>query len=137
VEIVLRIAATGRELWFLPECAMIHRIPPHRTTVPYMAALNRGLGVSQALADALVWPGSTAGWLRAASLKLMRDGRTLGPLLFSVARGKASAADLRIQASFRFGQLLGIARIGAMLPRQRKALMGLARPRQSEKDRAA
>jgi glycosyltransferase involved in cell wall biosynthesis len=137
VEIVLRIGASGRELWYIPECTLAHRILPRRTTLGYMTAINRGLGVSQALADALVWDGSSAAWLGAASLKLAKDVRALGSVGRKVLSGDASAADLRIQAHFRLGQLLGICRIAAMLPKRRRELMGLARPRNSLRDRAA
>jgi GT2 family glycosyltransferase len=137
VEIVLRIAATGRELWYLPECKLIHRILPRRTTLRYMSAINRGLGVSQAFADAMVWQGSGPGWFGASSVKLAKEVRRLGSLARNVLTGEASRADLRIQANFRLGQLLGICRVAAMAPRRRRELMGLARPRDSRRARAA
>jgi GT2 family glycosyltransferase len=137
VEIVLRIASEGHELWYLPDCKLLHRIPPHRTTLGYLTAINRGLGVSQALTDALVWQGSSAGWFGASSWKLMKDLGALGSLARSVAVGNATAADLRIQANFRLGQLLGICRIARMSAGRRRELMGLARSREGRKDQAA
>jgi glucosyl-dolichyl phosphate glucuronosyltransferase len=137
VEIVLRIASGGHELWYLPDCRLLHRIPSSRTTLGYLTAINRGLGVSQALADVLVWQGSSAGWLGASSWKLLKDVSALGSLARSVARGSATAADFRIQANFRLGQLLGICRIAVMSSSRRRELMGLARPREGRRDRAA
>jgi hypothetical protein len=137
VEIVLRIASRGLELWYVPECKLLHRIPPGRTTLQYLAAINRGLGVSQAFADALVWPGSGAAWFRGASWKLAKDVRALGSLARSVARGRATQADLRIQANFRLGQLLGICRVARMPSERRRELMGLAHPRDGRRTQAA
>ena len=136
-EIVLRIASEGYELWYVPDCRLRHRIPPQRTSLPYLAAINRGLGVSQALADAMVWSGSSAGWVRTSSLKLMKDVGTLGSTARAVLGGRATTADLRIQASFRLGQLRGLVRIASMSPSRRRRLMGLARPRHGRTDRAA
>jgi len=137
VEIVLRIASEGYELWYVPDCRLRHRIPPQRTSLPYLAAINRGLGVSQALADAMVWSGSSAGWVRTSSLKLMKDVGALGSIARAVLGGRATTADLRIQASFRLGQLRGLVRIASMSPSRRRRLMGLARPRHGRTDRAA
>lgn len=137
VEIVLRIASQGYELWYVPDCRLRHRIPPQRTSLRYLAAINRGLGVSQALADAMVWPGSSAGWVRTSSLKLMKDMGALGSIARAVLGGRATTADLRIQANFRLGQLRGLVRIASMSSSRRRRLMGLARPRHGRKDRAA
>ena len=137
VEIVLRIASEGYELWYVPDCRLRHRIPPQRTSLPYLTAINRGLGVSQALADAMVWSGSSAGWVRTSSLKLMKDVGALGSIARAVLGGRATTADLRIQASFRLGQLRGLVRIASMSPSRRRRLMGLARPRHGRTDRVA
>jgi hypothetical protein len=137
VEIVLRVASAGHQLWYLPECRLLHRIPARRTTLAYLTAINRGLGASQALADAMVWPGSSAAWLGASSWKLVKDVGALGALARSMGSSNATSADLRIQANFRLGQLLGICRIARMSSERRRQLIGIARPRDGRRDRAA
>jgi glucosyl-dolichyl phosphate glucuronosyltransferase len=137
VEIVLRIASAGHELWYVPECRLLHRIPTRRTALAYLTAINRGLGASQALADAMAWPSTTAAWFRAASWKLVKDVGALGSLARSVAAGNATSADFRIQANFRFGQLLGICRIAGMSSDRRRGLIGIARPREGRREQAA
>jgi GT2 family glycosyltransferase len=128
VEIVLRIASEGYELWYVPACELRHRIPSRRTSLRYLIAINRGLGISQALADALVWEGSGAGWMAASARKLAKDVGALGRLVLSVARRKRSPGEVCIRAGFTLGQLQGIARILRMSRSRRRGLMGLARP---------
>ena len=137
MEIVLRIASAGHELWYVPDCGLLHRIPPRRTTLAYLTAINRGLGASQALADAMAWSGSTAAWFGTTSWKLVKDAATLGRLARSVAAGSATSADLRIQTHFRLGQLLGIYRMARLAPSRRRAIMGAARTDEGRNARAA
>ena len=69
--------------------------------------------------------------------KLMKDMGALGSIARAVLGGRATTADLRIQANFRLGQLRGLVRIASMSSSRRRRLMGLARPRHGRKDRAA
>lgn len=72
VEMSLRVAGSGYELWYTPACELRHRIPERRTSFAYVAAMTRALGASQAYADALVWEGSVASWLATSVGRLCR-----------------------------------------------------------------
>lgn len=128
VEIVLRIASAGYDLWYVPACELFHRIPTRRTSLGYLTSINRGLGVSQSLADALVWDGSASRWASASGRKLLKELISLGRLVISVARGRNAAAEIPIQASFGVGRALGISRVLRMPPERRRMLIGRARP---------
>jgi glycosyltransferase involved in cell wall biosynthesis len=125
VEMILRIGGQGYDVWYVPQCQLLHKIPRQRMSLRYLVRINRCLGVSQALADALVWSGSSRGWLAASTRKLLADTRAL----VSMARRKTSIEELLIQASFRLGQLIGLVRIVGMSPARRRVVMGLAKPR--------
>jgi GT2 family glycosyltransferase len=127
VEIVLRIAGVGRELWYVPECELYHRIPARRISLWYLININRNLGVSQALADALVFDGSTLRWLTGAALQAAKQVLGLALLPFDAPRRSRPPGELLIQASFQIGQLLGIWRILAMSSARRRELVGRAR----------
>jgi GT2 family glycosyltransferase/SAM-dependent methyltransferase len=127
VEIVLRVAAAGYELWYVPECELRHRIPVRRMSPQYLSDINRSLGVSQAMADAMVWEGSRTAWVGTAARRIVKDLFALFPLTAAVARGKRTAADLRIQTSFWLGRVQGVARIIVRPRSQRRRLLGLAR----------
>jgi GT2 family glycosyltransferase len=128
VEIVLRVASAGYELWYVPTMALHHRIPARRTSLGYLASINRGLGVSQSLADALVWEGDAGRWATASGRKLLQELVSLARLIVSVARGRSAAAEIPIQASFRVGRALGISRVLRMPSERRRELIGRARP---------
>jgi GT2 family glycosyltransferase len=124
VEIVLRISGHGYELWYVPECKLHHKIPVRRISLPYLIEINRGLGISQALADALVWDGTSTGWVSASARKLAKAFQTLA---LAAARRQKSLVELRVETSFRVGQLQGFLRI-VTSPSRRRKLLGVARP---------
>jgi glycosyltransferase involved in cell wall biosynthesis len=126
VEIVLRIAGVGYELWYVPQCQLRHQIPARRTTLRYLIDINRGLGVSQALADALVWQDSGVRWMGISARKVARDFRSLAGVAVAVARRRRAAPELLIQGSFKLGQIQGLLRILRMSPTRRRGLMGRA-----------
>ena len=128
VEIVLRVASAGYELWYVPAMALRHRIPTRRTTLGYLTSINRGLGISQSLADALVWDGPASTWAVASGRKLLKEFVALARLIVSVVRGRSAAAEIPIQASFGMGRAVGISSVLRMPPDRRRMLIGRARP---------
>ncbi|HEY1469889.1 MAG TPA: glycosyltransferase [Candidatus Acidoferrum sp.] len=129
VEIVLRIAGIGRELWYVPQCVLHHRIPERRISPRYLKDINRNLGISQALADALVSDGSISRWLFASVSKFPKQTLSLAKVTLDAARRRKPWTEISVQASFRLGQLQGILRILTMSPSRRRELLGRARPR--------
>ena len=128
VEIVLRVASAGYELWYVPAMALRHRIPARRTSLGYLTSINRGLGVSQSLADALVWDGAASSWAVASGRKLLKEFVLLARLIVSVVRGHSAPAEIPIQASFPMGRAVGISRVLRMPSDRRRMLIGRARP---------
>jgi GT2 family glycosyltransferase len=129
VEIVLRIAGVGRELWYVPECELYHRIPARRISWRYLININHNLGISQALADALVFEASISRWLFGSALKAAKQALGLARLTFDVARRSRQLAEISIQVSFQLGQVQGVFRILGMSPSRRRELVGRARRR--------
>jgi GT2 family glycosyltransferase len=128
VEIVLRIRSAGYALWFVPECKLHHRIPIARTRPEYLRNINRNLGISQTLADALVYKGSELRWILASFSKGADQIPGFLRLAYQATRRSRSMTDVSIQASFMLGRLLGMWRIFRMSPSHRQALVGRARP---------
>jgi len=126
VEIVLRIAGAGHALWYAPRCILHHQIPTWRTTKRYLKTMNRNLGVSQSLADALVSEGTVAQWFFRSILALGKQTLGLAGLALRIIRRSKSMTDFSIQTSFVFGQLQGIWRIFCMSPNRRRELLGRA-----------
>ncbi|QJE73266.1 glycosyltransferase [Aerophototrophica crusticola] len=112
VEIALRLAATGRGLWYVPGCVLRHAIPARRTTVRYLMRMTAGLGRSQALADSL-GQRPAAGWSAAVACKALRHAGSLGPLALGVLRGRRGRGDLLLAACFAWGRLTGAAGLAA------------------------
>jgi hypothetical protein len=77
VEIALRVAATGRPLWYTPACSLHHVIPTHRTTTLYMLRVTFGLGISFRLGQALTWSRSHRAWLCATLRDLWSATKTV------------------------------------------------------------
>ena len=74
MEIVLRVASAGYDLWYVPAMRALatgFRRGGRRSAI--CTSINRGLGVSQALADALVWDGSQAAGRSRPAAKLLKD----------------------------------------------------------------
>ncbi len=127
VEIVLRIASGSYALWYAPRCVLHHQIPEWRTTKRYLETMNRNLGVSQSLADALVSEGTVVEWFCRSILAAGKQTLRLVKLALQAIRGSKSRTDFSIQARFVCGQLQGTWRILAMPRSQRRQLLGRAR----------
>ena len=107
VEIVSRIRGAGYELWYTPECELRHRIPERRTTFRYLLAMTRGLGKSQAYADALAWEGSLGSWAFTAGGQVGRALAGTVPQAARAVRKRTRAAELLLRWSFLLGQGVG------------------------------
>lgn len=125
VEIVLRIAGIGRQLWYVPQRVLNHRIPARRFSPGYRSDIDRNPGISQALADALVSEHPISTWLFESIRKAAKQTLALARVTFDVARQRRAVF---IQASFRLGQLQGIWRVLTMSPSCRHELLGRVRP---------
>ena len=129
VELALRVASTGRPLWYVPECEIRHEIPARRTAREYLVRIIVGLGVSHSLAFALTWGGLRRTWLVAAVrqagwpfLDLLRKVRR-------IRRGPDAQLDVLLTASFEWGRWRGIARVAVLVLRGRCTFFGKAAPR--------
>jgi glucosyl-dolichyl phosphate glucuronosyltransferase len=128
VEIALRVAATGRPLWYVPGCHLDHVIPGHRTTMPYLVRIVRGLGVSSVLAGALTWRGSRRSWAGYVVGDLVRALVPLARATSRAYRGPVARHDAALAASYELGRWLGAARVAALLPGGRCTFFGQGRP---------
>lgn len=115
VEIALRVAGTGRPLWYVPGCRIDHVIPIHRTTLRYLVRMTRGLGVASTLADALTWPRSRRAWFRAQPGNLASG---VPPVLEEAGRRlsrRQGVGDVVLAASYEAGRWIGVARVARQL----------------------
>ena len=109
VEIGLRIAAKGWELWYLPACRLDHRIPEWRMRDPYLRRLAFGLGASDVLVKGLRWNGSRAGFVGAAVTGATGYSiRAAGRGLRAGLRGR-DLRPARLDAAFALGNWAGVA----------------------------
>ena len=129
VELALRVASTGRPLWYIPEAQIRHEIPARRTGRDYLVRIITGLGISHSLAFALTWGGLRRTWLVAAVrqagwpfLDLLRKVRR-------IRRGPDAQLDALLTASFEWGRWRGITRVAVLVLRGRCTFFGKAAPR--------
>jgi glucosyl-dolichyl phosphate glucuronosyltransferase len=136
VEISLRLGSTGRQLWFTPDCLIWHLIPPQRTTVRSLAAMNRGLGTSQVLTDAMKV--SAKGWFGALFRQVMAEWARLPTAAMRAFRGYPSglsclhgptAIDLMLCTCFLWGKIEGLACLERMRLAGGPPFIGCAWPR--------
>jgi hypothetical protein len=136
VEISLRLGSTGRQLWFTPDCLIWHLIPPQRTTVRSLAAMNRGLGTSQVLTDAMKV--SAEGWFGALVRQVMAEWARMPTAAMRAFRGYPSelscfhgptALDLMLCTCFLWGKVEGLACLARMGLAGGPPFIGCAWPR--------
>jgi glycosyltransferase involved in cell wall biosynthesis len=136
MEITLRLSGTGRQLWFTPDCIIRHLIHPQRTSVRNLAKMNRGLGISQVLTDAMKV--SAKGWFGALAHPVLSEWARMPPSAIRAFRGYPSglsclhgptAIDLMLCICFLLGKLEGLARLGRMALAGGPPFIGCARPR--------
>jgi hypothetical protein len=94
-----------------------------------MVSMNRNLGISQALADALVFEGSVSEWFSQATVNAAKQIAHFPSQAVRAARRRKLRTDMWIQTSFMFGQFLGFWRILRMPSLRRRELLGRARRR--------
>ena len=129
VELALRVASTGRALWYVPDCELRHEIPARRTTRDYLVRIITGLGVSHSLALALTWGGLRRTWLLAAVRQAFRPFVELLRKVRRVRQGPDAQLDALLTASFEWGRWRGIARVAVLVVRGRCTFFGKAAPR--------
>jgi glycosyltransferase involved in cell wall biosynthesis len=123
VEIAQRVRSAGYPLWFIPDAVLRHRISGRRTNWRYLFRVLHGLGASGALVGALCWPGDWASWRRMA---FWRSLKGLGDVF--TRRGGGVVGRLA-WLCHEFGFIRGVCACIAMAPKDRNALLGMARVR--------
>ena len=129
VELALRVASTGRPLWYVPACEIRHEIPARRTTRDYLVRIITGLGVSHSLALALTWGGLRRTWFVAAVRQAVRPFLEVLRKVRRVRRGPDARLDALLAASFEWGRWAGIVRVAVLVVRGRCTFFGRAAPR--------
>jgi glucosyl-dolichyl phosphate glucuronosyltransferase len=129
VELALRVASTGRPLWYVPDCGVAHEIPARRTSTRYLVRIIVGLGISHSLALALTWGGSRRGWLRAAVRQAVPPLVEVLRLAKGGVRGPTARMDALLAASFEWGRWVGLLRVARMLATGRCPFFGRAAAR--------
>lgn len=127
VEIALRIRSTGSELWYNPECQLMHVIPARRTSIKYLVDINYGLGTSQVYGDSMLWPGSYSSWLFVSTFDATRSSVDVLIQGLKAAIRRRSATEVAINTSFVLGKWVGIGRLFWMKTQDRQALLGAAK----------
>lgn len=128
VEIALRVAGTGRSLWYVPACTLQHVIPARRTTMSYLVRMTCRLGVSYSLAHALTWRRSRRAWARAAPNDLITSLLSIMRVAKRVGRGPEARQHALLTVSYECGRWIGMARVGALLAAGRCDFFGRDRP---------
>lgn len=127
VEIALRLAGTGRPLWYSPALGLRHLVPARRTTMRYLTRMTFGLGTAWSLASALTWPGTRRRWARSITGQLLAGLRPLPRLARRAATGGATARhDALLASGYECGRWLGAARVAALIARRRCLFFGEA-----------
>jgi len=128
MEIALRIASAGLDLWYVPNCVLRHFIPRSRTSVGYLRRLIRGLGAADTLCEAIKWPESYWSWvwnsLRVAAKESYYTAR-MAPRNMS----HHGLIDLTIRVNFTLGRLSGLSYVVAMKSSGRRELIGVTSKR--------
>lgn len=126
VELALRIAAKY-DLWYNPECKLMHVIPVKRTSTKYLININYGLGTSQLYGDSMLWPGSYITWLFVSIFDTIRPSVDAIINTLKVLVGRRSAPEIAINLSFVLGRWAGIGRMFCMNFQERRVLLGCAK----------
>jgi glycosyltransferase involved in cell wall biosynthesis len=126
VELALRLASQY-ELWYNPECKLIHTIPSKRISTKYLMKINYGLGTSQLYGDSMLWSGLYIVWLFVSIFDTIRPSVNVFSNILKALVGRSSAPDVAIASSFVLGRWVGIGRMFFMNIQERKALLGCAK----------
>ena len=126
VELALRLASKY-ELWYNPECKLMHVIPSRRTLTKYLININYGLGISQLYGDSMLWSGSYVAWLFISILDTIRPSVDVLINTLKVLVRRRSAPEVAISLSFVIGRWAGIGRMFCMDFQERRGLLGCAK----------
>jgi GT2 family glycosyltransferase len=117
VEIALRVAATGKPLCYTPALALRHLIPAHRTTMPYLVRIIRGLGVSTSISGALLSAPSYRAWARGVARELLWAMIHLLRSSTRIVRGRDQRDGWLLSASYELGRWMGVVRVVSLMAR--------------------
>lgn len=123
VEIALRVS-THYDLWYNPACQILHYIPAHRTTYPYLRRINYGLGLGKLFADSLGWRQSYPAWVWVSVRQAWRQTIYAGYLAYQALLGRQSLHTAQITFHFWRGYWVGIWRLAQMESSARQRLIG-------------
>ena len=126
VELTLRVRGAGYALWYNPACVLRHVVDAERTSRRYLIRLIRGLGVSQTLADALVWGENYDAWRVAAHRAVRRRAVDAMRGIGRAVRRRRALTPALFDASFAWGQWRGLREIERMPATQCDRLLGCA-----------
>lgn len=126
VELALRLASKY-ELWYNPECKLMHIISSSRTSKKYLMKVNYGLGISQLYGDSMLWSGSYITWLFVSTSDTIRHSVDVLINTVKVLVGRRLAPEVAIALSFVLGKWAGIGRMLCMNVQERRALLGCAK----------
>ncbi len=129
VELTLRVRSAGYALWYNPACVLRHVVGSGRTARRYLARLIYGLGISQTLADALVWPSGYDGWRDATRRQVRRLLVEATRQIRRAVRRRRAFTPALFDASFASGRYAGVRQIERMPKEERDRLIGCAVPR--------
>lgn len=123
VEIGLRLAA-HYDLWYVPACEILHQIPTHRTTYPYLLRINYGLGNGKLLSDALCWEKSYPSWIWASVQQIWWHMRYAVYLGLRASLKRNSLRPAAITFAFWRGYGASLWQVIWLPARERKRLLG-------------
>lgn len=126
MEMVLRISGAGYQLWYEPLCVLRHILPLRRSELSYMTRLNFGLGVSQMACNLMQSKHGWRKWLASSVKETVRSHLKIGLEAVRIAKGTREPADVKMAASFAGGLTVGLWRLAAMPPEDRRAMLGAA-----------
>lgn len=126
VELALRLASKY-ELWYNPNCKLLHIIPSRRTSKKYLMNINYGLGISQLYGDSMCWSGSYPAWFFVSVLDTTHPSIKVLIDTLKVLVRRRSGSEVAITLSFVLGRWAGIWRMFYMNEEERRALLGCAK----------
>ena len=126
VELALRLASK-HELWYNPECKLMHVIPSKRTSTQYLTKINYGLGTSQIYGDSMLRSDSYITWLFVSIFDTIQPSVDVIINILKVLAGRRLAPEVAINLSFVLGRWAGIGRMLCMNVQERRGLLGCAK----------
>lgn len=125
VELVLRVASTGRALIYSPRLNLLHWVPSARTRSAYLLRMHLGLGGSAAYADAITAPSARA-WRRTAAAAASRGAWDALRTGAYAMRRWARPVDTLMKTAFLVGYTRTAARLGMPGSARLRTLLGSA-----------